>query len=280
MSEDSLMNSPAQIVDVMIQSGETKAALPIGKMFVLGILAGVFIAFGAEASSLAAHNMTLVGITRLVTGCVFPVGLIMVVLLGSELFTGNCLMVGALFNRKIGIGRLLRNWVVVYLGNLVGSLIIVELVNLTGQLGYSSNALAAFTIKIAASKVALGFGAAFVSGILCNILVCVAVLLASASKTIIGKIVAIWFPIMAFVVSGFEHSIANMYYIPAGMLAAMNPAYADAAHTLYGTSTAGLTLSGFLDNLVPVTLGNIVGGILIGTAMWFCYGRRKAAAAN
>lgn len=277
MSDYTPTNAPAQVTELMLAGMTGKSKLPVVKMFLLGILAGAFIAFGAEASSLAAHNVTQVGIQRLIMGCVFPVGLIMVVLLGTELFTGNCMMVAAVADKRVKFAMLLRNWVVVYLGNLVGAALIVLLVSATGQLGYSSNGLAVLTIKIAAAKTGLSFGAAFAGGILCNVLVCVAVLLAMASKSIIGKIMGIWFPIMAFVLSGFEHSVANMYYIPAGIFASMNPTYAAAAQEA-GVNMANLNALGFLGNIVPVTLGNIVGGAAIALVMWFCFGRNKEQA--
>lgn len=277
MSDYTPTNAPAQVTELMLAGMTGKSKLPVVKMFLLGILAGAFIAFGAEASSLAAHNVTQVGIQRLIMGCVFPVGLIMVVLLGTELFTGNCMMIAAVADKRVKFAMLLRNWVVVYLGNLVGAALIVLLVSATGQLGYSSNGLAVLTIKIAAAKTGLSFGAAFAGGILCNVLVCVAVLLAMASKSIIGKIAGIWFPIMAFVLSGFEHSVANMYYIPAGIFASMNPAYAAAAQEA-GVNMANLNALGFLGNIVPVTLGNIVGGAAIALVMWFCFGRNKEQA--
>ena len=277
MSDYTPTNAPAQVTELMLAGMTGKSKLPVVKMFLLGILAGAFIAFGAEASSLAAHNVTQVGIQRLIMGCVFPVGLIMVVLLGTELFTGNCMMVAAVADKRVKFAMLLRNWIVVYLGNLVGAALIVLLVSATGQLGYSSNGLAVLTIKIAAAKTGLSFGAAFAGGILCNVLVCVAVLLAMASKSIIGKIMGIWFPIMAFVLSGFEHSVANMYYIPAGIFASMNPAYAAAAQEA-GVNMANLNALGFLGNIVPVTLGNIVGGAAIALVMWFCFRRNKEQA--
>ena len=277
MSDYTPTNAPAQVTELMLAGMTGKSKLPVVKMFLLGILAGAFIAFGAEASSLAAHNVTQVGIQRLIMGCVFPVGLIMVVLLGTELFTGNCMMVAAVADKRVKFAMLLRNWVVVYLGNLVGAALIVLLVSATGQLGYSSNGLAVLTIKIAAAKTGLSFGAAFAGGILCNVLVCIAVLLAMASKSIIGKIAGIWFPIMAFVLSGFEHSVANMYYIPAGIFASMNPAYAAAAQEA-GVNMASLNALGFLGNIVPVTLGNIVGGAVIALVMWFCFARDKKQA--
>lgn len=277
MSDYTPTNAPAQVTELMLAGMTGKSKLPLVKMFLLGILAGAFIAFGAEASSLAAHNVTQVGIQRLIMGCVFPVGLIMVVLLGTELFTGNCMMVAAVADKRVKLAMLLRNWIVVYLGNMIGAALIVLLVSATGQLGYSSNGLAVLTIKIAAAKTGLSFGAAFAGGILCNALVCIAVLLAMASKSIIGKIAGIWFPIMAFVLSGFEHSVANMYYIPAGIFASMNPAYAAAAQEA-GVNMANLNALGFLGNIVPVTLGNIVGGAVIALVMWFCFAHDKKQA--
>lgn len=277
MSDYTPTNAPAQVTELMLAGMTGKSKLPLVKMFLLGILAGAFIAFGAEASSLAAHNVTQVGIQRLIMGCVFPVGLIMVVLLGTELFTGNCMMVAAVADKRVKLAMLLRNWIVVYLGNMIGAALIVLLVSATGQLGYSSNGLAVLTIKIAAAKTGLSFGAAFAGGILCNALVCIAVLLAMASKSIIGKIAGIWFPIMAFVLSGFEHSVANMYYIPAGIFASMNPAYAAAAQEA-GVNMANLNALGFLGNIAPVTLGNIVGGAVIALVMWFCFARDKKQA--
>ena len=266
-------NTPPQVAQAMLSGMEGKAGLPLLKMFLLAVCAGAFIAFGAQAANVAAHNITQVGLQRLVMGCVFPVGLMMVVLLGAELFTGNCMMVAALADGRIGVGKLLRNWGVVYLGNLVGALIIVGLVNASGQLGYSDADLAVLTIKIAATKCSLGFPAAFCGGILCNVLVCIAVLLAMASKDVVGKIAGIWFPIMAFVLSGFEHSVANMYYIPAGLLALANPTYAAAAQAAE-VATEAVSVLGLLDNLLPVTLGNIVGGAAVALVVWYCHARR------
>ncbi len=270
MADYNPTSTPAQLTETMLTGMTNKSKLPLLKMFVLAMCAGAFIAFGAQAANIASHNITEVGIQRLVMGCVFPIGLIMVVFLGTELFTGNCMMIAALTDRRIGIGKLLRNWVVVYLGNMAGAALIVLLVNGAGQLGYSSNGLAVLTIKIAATKAGMAFGPAVCAGILCNTLVCIAVLLAMASQNAIGKMVGIWFPVMTFVMSGFEHSIANMYYIPAGIFASMNPTYAGAAQEA-GVNMANLNVMGFLNNLVPVTLGNIIGGCLVALIMWGCY---------
>ncbi|NTU88675.1 MAG: formate/nitrite transporter family protein [Actinobacteria bacterium] len=272
MSNDIVsFSTPAQVCDATIASNIAKSKLPLMKMIILAMLAGAFIALGASASSVAIHDISNVGIARLIAGVIFPAGLMMIVMAGGELFTGNSLMVQALLSHEIGLVALLRNWVVVYIGNLIGSLIIVGIVYLSGELNYTAGALGALTIKIAVGKVGLPFFTAFCSAILCNVLVCIAVLMATAAKDVAGKILAILFPIMAFVLSGFEHCVANMYYIPAGMLAALNPTYAAKATELYGIGAeklATLDLSGLFANLVPVTLGNIVGGLLIGTAMY------------
>lgn len=267
--------TPGEVAESMLAGMTAKTKLPLVKMFLLAMCAGAFIAFGAAASNVAAHTTSEVGLQRLIMGCVFPVGLMMVVLLGAELFTGNTMMCAALADRRIGIAGLLRNWLVVYLGNLAGALLIVCLVNLSGQLGYSDGGLAVLTIKIAATKCSLSPLAAFCAGILCNMLVCIAVLLSMAAKDVVSKIAAVWFPIMAFVVSGFEHSIANMYYIPAGILAATNSTWAEAAQSA-GVSLDSLGIAGMVSNLVPVTLGNIVGGAAIALVVWYCHSRRAS----
>lgn len=267
-------NTQTEVVDMTINAGITKAGLSFIKIFLLAILAGAFIALGASASSVAMHDISNVGLARLVAGCIFPAGLIMIVLAGGELFTGNCLMVKAICAREIKATGWLRNLVIVYFGNLVGSLLIVSLVFLSGQYGYTDGALGAFTIKVAVGKAMLPFPTAFFSAILCNILVCVAVIAASSARDVAGKVLAIFFPICAFVVSGFEHSIANMYYIPAGIFAASNPTYAAKATELYGISAetmASLDIVGLMSNLVPVTLGNIVGGVFVGIMLYLTH---------
>lgn len=280
MNEVRNYDTPVEVCVATIDSGVTKASLPFLKMFLLAILAGAFIAFGAEASNVAMHNISNVGLARLVAGAVFPIGLIMIVTVAGELFTGNCLMVEALFERKIGLAKLLRNWGIVWVGNLVGALIIVLLVMATGQLDFTKGMLGALTIKIALGKEQMSFGAVFASAILCNILVCVAVLIGTAAKDIVSKCIGIFIPIFAFVLSGFEHCVANMYYLPAGQLAAQNPLYAARAEELYGITPdqlASLNLTGFFHNIIPSTLGNLVGGALVGIAIWAIF---KSKACN
>lgn len=272
------MNTPAEVLENNMTGGVTKTKLSIPKMIMLGIFAGAFIAFGGAASSVAAHGISNVGLARLVTGAVFPVGLMMVVLTGSELFTGNCLMIMAFLDKRISMGKMLRNLVVVYLSNLVGAFLIAFLVRYSGQLDYSQGGLGAYTIKVALAKAVIPPGTAVVSGILCNILVCLAIIMAGAAKDVSGKILAIFFPIASFVICGFEHCVANMFYLPAGMLAASDPDYVSKAGELYNITSeqcqslcSGLALR----SLGCVTIGNIIGGALcIGTVFYFAHRKR------
>ena len=262
----SALSTPLQIVAGNISAAKGKSELPLMRMILLGIFAGMFIAGGASASSLAMHAISNVGLARLVAGAIFPVGLMMIVLVGGELFTGDCLMIMGCIHGRFSAVKMAKVLVVVYLSNFVGSVIFAELVNLSGQYNYTNGLLGAFTIKVAMGKVNLSFGAAVASGILCNIFVCMAVLMAMAAKDIGGKVWAIFFPILAFVVSGYEHCVANMYYIPAGIFAKANPAYAALAMETYGYTTLQLESLNWVTfavkNLVPVTLGNIVGGMV------------------
>lgn len=256
-----------------------KANLPLGRMILLGMLAGGFIALGANTSSVAAHGIADVGLARLVSGVIFPVGLMMIVFVGGELFTGNCLITMAVLDKRTTWAKLLRNLLLVYISNLAGSLILVALSALCGQWNYSGGGLGAYTIKVALGKAAIEPAAAVASGILCNILVCLAILMAGAARDITGKVWAIFFPICAFVVGGFEHCVANMYYIPAGIVAAANPQYAAKAEELYGIGAEqlqSLTVLGSLRNFIPVTIGNIIGGaVFIGAAFWLLYKKEK-----
>ena len=259
-------NVPSALVHAKINECKAKCASPTWKILLLGVFAGMYIAFGASSSNLAVHAMTNPGLAKLIAGVIFPVGLMMIVLVGGELFTGDCMMVMGAFKKEYSVGAMIRVLVFVYLSNLVGSVMIALLVYFSGQLDMSSGLLGAYTIKVAVGKVTLSFSKALISGILCNILVCVAILMAGAAKDIAGKLLAILFPMMAFVLGGYEHCVANMYYIPAGMLALTNETYKEAAITTYGFTTAqlsALNLKGFLfTNLVPVTIGNILGGML------------------
>ncbi len=262
---ESNFHSPLEIADNNIKSGIAKANLPLVKMILLGIMAGAFIALGGVASNVAVHNIENVGLARTLAGAIFPVGLMLVVFTGSELFTGNCLMLTALLDKKIKALQIIRNLVVVYFSNLVGALIIDLLVFYSGQFNYSAGGLGAYTIKVALAKTTLDPATAIVSGILCNILVCLAIIMAGAAKDVTGKILAIFFPIWAFVICGFEHCVANMFYIPAGMLAATNPDYVKTAGTLYNITPeqcTSLTHFNGIESFLFVTIGNVIGGMV------------------
>ena len=264
--------TPSEVLDNNINAEVTKANLPLGKMILLGLLAGAFIAIGGAASNVAVHNISNVGLARTLAGAIFPVGLMLVVLVGGELFTGNCLMLMAYFDKKISGSSILRNLIIVYISNLVGALIIDVLLFFSGQFNYTNGGLGAYTIKVAISKATISPGAAIASGILCNILVCLAILMASAAKDVAGKILAIFFPIMAFVICGFEHCVANMFYIPAGMLAATNSSYVEQAKNLYGITAQQceqlLSVSS-TKCFFFVTLGNIIGGMVFVGAIFY-----------
>ena len=254
-----------QIADININSEIKKSNLPILKMILLGIMAGAFIALGGDASNIASFGVENAGLQRVVAGCLFPVGLMMVVFSGSELFTGNCLMIMGALDKKVKSRKILINLFVVFFSNLLGALIVDFLIFYSGQLDIGSGSVGAYAIKIAVAKTTISPLKAFTSGILCNIFVCMAILMSSIAKEIAGKIFAIFFPIFAFVVCGFEHSIANMFYIPMGILSATNPQYTQVANDLYGItlhqSNNLLSLNG-IDSIIYVTLGNIVGGML------------------
>ena len=258
--------SAAEAVANFVGAAKKKASLPIWKMLLLGVLAGMFIALGGVSSGAASHSVADAGLAKALSGVLFPGGLAMVVLMGAELFTGNCLMVTGLFDKRFGIGAMLRNWVIVYAGNLVGALLLAALVNYAGLLGNGEGLLGAITIKTAIGKCGLDFGKAFVLGILCNWMVCLAVWMATGAQVAIGKIFAIWFCIGLFIIGGFEHSVANMYFIPSGLMASSNEEWVQ----LLGLDTTGLTWGNFfVKNLIPVTLGNIVGGgLFVGTFYW------------
>lgn len=260
--------TPAQMAKRVETAGVAKAGLPLVPLFALAVLAGAFIAFGAMFYTVAVtnHGMGL-GPARVLGGAVFSLGLILVVVGGAELFTGNVLLVMGWADGKISTKAVLRNWVVAYAGNFVGAVGMAVLAYASGYMDMGSGAVGATAIKIATAKVELDFMTAFFRGVLCNTLVCLAVWLCFAAHTVVGKILAVLFPISAFVALGFEHSIANMYFIPVGMLAAGNDAYVAVAGLL--PAGAGLTIGGLIANLVPVTLGNIVGGGLFVAATYY-----------
>ncbi len=277
-------NTPAEIVEAQLKGGETKVSLPFYKMILLGIMAGAFIALGGATSSTAAHNISNIGLQRLVAGCIFPVGLMIIVFVGGELFTGNCMTVMGVFDGRYKVGKVVKCLVTAWLSNLVGALIVDVLIFYSGNLDFSSGLLGAYTIKVAVGKTSISFLKGITSGVLCNILVCIAILMAMASRDIAGKVLAIFFPIMAFVVGGFEHCVANMFYIPAGMLAATNETYVQKAMEVYGLTEdaiSSLSLSGFFQNQIPVTIGNILGGmVFVALPCYLVHSKKQTKSSN
>ena len=266
--------STKEVVEKYIEGCQAKCKMTNGRMFGKAVLAGAMIAMGAAASSVAAHTIQDVGLARLAAAVVFPVGLMMVILLGAELFTGDCLVAMSALDKKQKVIDVIRVLIVVYLGNFVGSTLIAWLVFMSGQLNYSGGVLGAYTIKVAMGKVNISFAQGVTSGILCNILVCAAVLMVMCAKDITGKLVATFFTIMLFVTAGYEHCVANMYYITAGIFAKFNPDYVEVAMSRYGYTAeqlAQLDITGYLvSNLVPVTIGNLLGGIVfLGAPLYY-----------
>ena len=267
--------SPKELTMQYAAAGEVKSKRNAAELFVLAILAGALIALGGAVTNTASFGIKDVGLARTVCGLLFPFGLCMVVVTGAELFTGNCLITISVLEKRATVAGMLRNWVLVYLGNLVGSVLIAAGCAYFDQFDYGSGALAVYTIKIAAGKCSIGFVKGVVFGILCNLLVCLGVLLAMSAKDAAGRLMGAFIPVSFFVICGFEHCIANMYYIPAGLMAAANPTYAALAAEA-GIDLSVLTLKNFLvTNLVPVTIGNIIGGGGLGALMWFSHVKAK-----
>ncbi|SNT02276.1 formate/nitrite transporter [Anaerovirgula multivorans] len=272
--------TPAEIASSTVEVSMKKVKLSTIQMLLLGMLAGAFIAFAAEGSNMAAFNLfakaETYGLGKALAGAIFGTGLMLVLLAGGELFTGNTLIVVGVLQGKIKISKMLRNWFFVYLGNLIGSVFIAYMMVQAGLFNSGANGLGAITIKIASYKVGLSFMPAFYLGIMCNWLVCLAVWMSYGAKDVVGKIFAIFFPIWLFITSGFEHSIANMYYIPAGILAKTNPTWTEASQLTAEQLSKLNWGTFFVNNLIPVTLGNIIGGVLfVGGIYWYVYLKNK-----
>ncbi len=262
--------------------GVKKANLNALNMFFLAVLAGAFIGIGAIfATTVAAASSTLpYGVARLLTGLAFTVGLILVVVGGAELFTGNTLITMAFASGKVTILQLLRNWVIVYIGNLVGGILTAYIVFLGKQYAFGGGSIGAAALSIGNSKTGLGFIQAIALGIMCNALVCMAVWMCYSARSVTDKILAIIPPIACFVAAGFEHSIANMYFIPVSLfIKYMGDASFFTAISKTAADFPNLTWGNFfIKNLLPVTIGNIIGGgIMVGLMYWFVYSRKPKA---
>ena len=246
-----MLKTFAQAAEDYCAAAEKRVTQSLPRLLLLGALAGAFIAFAGVAASIGG---ALGG--KLASATIFPIGLTMVLLAGSELFTGNCLFLMPLLRRNITAGHMLRNWVAVYLGNLLGSVAVAFLAVQCGAL----DGIAEAAVAAAVTKAALPFGVALLRGVLCNFLVCLAVWMAFCAKSAGGKVVSLFGPIFLFVLCGFEHSVANMYYIPAGIFLAEN---------------GEVTWLSLWQNLLPVTLGNMVGGCGLGGILYLLYGRKN-----
>lgn len=267
--------SAAEIMENYTELGKKKAESPWWKLFFLGIVAGLLIGFGGVVSNTAGHALDNASVARIAGGLLFPFGLGIVMLTGAELFTGNCMICTSVLAKKATVAGLLKNWLFVYLGNLIGSLLLALGCAVSGQFALSGGALAVYTIKVAVNKCSLEFGPAVILGFFCNVLVCLGVLCSLSAKDTAGRILGAYIPVAFFVISGFEHSIANMYYIAAGLFAMTNPAYAALAVEA-GLETANLTWGNFFTaNLLPVTIGNIIGGAGVAVLLWFCHRNKK-----
>jgi len=272
--------TPAGVADTLAKTvGVSKCSASAFNLIILGILAGVYIGFGAVFATLVggdASKFVGFGLGQLFAGAVFSVGLMLVVIAGAELFTGNNLILASVLGGHTSTGKLLRNWVIVYLANFVGSLLLVLIMYGTELWKGNGMGVGIKALNIANAKVNLGFWVALFRGIGCNWLVCLAVWMAVASRDVVGKIFAIFFPIMAFVAIGFEHCVANMYFIPMGILLKGSEAATAAMETNPALDLSNLTWGyGFIvKNLIPVTIGNIIGGaIFVGLVYWSVYQR-------
>ena len=265
--------TPKEIAARIEKAGISKSLGDPTRVLALSILAGAFIALGAVFFTVVTYDSSDIaaGLMRLLGGLVFCLGLILVVVAGAELFTGNNLIVMAYVDGKVSFWQLMKNWLIVYIGNFIGALGILLLIYLSNHWLMADGAVGAKVILIANAKVNLSWTEAFSRGILCNILVCLAIWLCFAGRSVVDKVVAIIFPITAFVAMGFEHSVANMYFIPAGLTAMQQADLAMLAGE--NLDLTSLTISSFLiNNLLPVTLGNIVGGsVFVALFYWFIY---------
>lgn len=263
--------TPNEITDYTIDGGKSKVERRLIVVFLMAIMAGVYIALGGLASATAAHGIANKGVAKLVTGAVFPVGLMFVVINGADLFTGNCLIIMSVYDKKVKVIDFVKNLGIVLVGNFVGALFIAFLEAYSGIFSMGENTFGGYVIKTAYSKVNLGFVEALFLAIICNIFVCAGVMLMYSAKDIAGKVLAGFFPIFAFAISGAEHIVANMYYVPAGIFSKTNPAFVEASH-LSAEQLSTLNWSHFLiNNAIPVTLGNIIGGVFIGTMYYLIY---------
>ncbi len=269
--------TPAETAQSFIAVGDYKTKMPVPKIMVSSFLAGAYIAFAAQLMTTVTHDMAGyfgVGFSSFIGGSVFGIALVLVLVAGSDLFTGNTLLTMGWLNNNLTTSQVLNNWFLVYVGNFIGALFLVWMMFSSDIWAGHGSEIGAHAVAIAYKKTHLTFMEAFTRGIGCNWLVCLAVVIVAAGQDTMGKIIGAWFPVMAFIASGFEHCVANMFIIPAGLVAKLNPAVAEvvaANHPTWDLNSLNF-YSFFVNNLVPVTLGNIFSGaVLVGGVYWYLY---------
>ncbi len=268
--------APNEIAKYVVSAGEKKIGLKVTNTLILSAIAGAYIALASAGTNNAVHTMTNGSVAKLIAGLLFPIALILILVAGGELFTGNTLTIVGALEKKYPISKVFKNLGLVLIGNGIGAIIVSLLVVKSGQYDISGGLLGGYTIKVAVAKVGLSWDKAFLLGILCNWIVSVAVWMSYAAKDVTGKVIVSFFAIWLFVASAYEHVVANLFYIPAGILAKSNPQYLEKAIAEYGVTVEkldGLTWMNMItNNIIPVALGNIVGGSLcVGAVYWFVY---------
>ena len=256
------MHSPIEIAKNYVDIGIHKTMMSAFKMLLLGFFAGLFISFAGIAATTATATMETASAGRLIAAIVFPAGMAMVLIAGSELFTGNNLIIISVLEKKVTVAKMLKNWFFVYIGNFLGAMFVAAMVTYGHVPDLFGGKLAEAVINSGVIRTSMNFSDSLIKGILCNILVCIAVWMAFASKDVSGKLLISFWPVMLFVLCGFEHCIADMYYCMAALFTSAE----------YGISADTLTWSNFIThNLIPVTLGNLIGGVGVGTGYWLAY---------
>ncbi|MPM36887.1 putative formate transporter 1 [bioreactor metagenome] len=270
---DKKMLMPAEVAEYTVKAGIKKANTPTKQVLASAFLAGAYIAFGALGSIAAAYNLlanpATYGLGKMVAGLMFPAGLMFVLVAGADLFTGNILVTLAALKKKVTWGQTFKNWALVWIGNLVGAVLVAYLVSLSGVFDWSNGLYGGVVVKTAVGKLGYTWVAAIASGILCNWIVCATVWMTYAAKDVSGKLLAGFFGIFLFVCAGFEHSVANMGYLFAGFFSKSNPAFLEAAHKTAADAAVINLQNIFVNNLIPVTIGNILGGAVFVAGVYY-----------
>ena len=277
---DKKMLVPAEIAEYTIEAGVKKATTPDRKVLASAFLAGAYIAFGALGSVGAAYNLLsnpeTYGLGKMVAGLMFPAGLMFVLIAGADLFTGNILITLAALKKRVTWKQTFKNWALVWIGNLCGAIVVAYLVSLSGVFDWSNGLYGGVIVKNAIGKLGFTWVSAIASGILCNWIVCATVWMTYAAKDVTGKVLSGFFGVFLFVCTGFEHSVANMGYLFAGLFTKTNPAYLEAAHKTVSDASVINLPNMFINNLIPVTIGNILGGaIFIAGVYYFLFANKK-----